>query len=99
MSVTPRQAESRNVRDHARLVAEVKKLKPEHEPLSLRRYWRLGGKAMQLDRDYGRAQIQTLARETGCSKSVLYACLRFRQVYRKQSDLNRSVRRGLWGAE
>ena len=80
---------------YRKLAADVKKLKPKHEPLPLRRYWPLGGKVMQVGNEYGEKRIEKLSRNTEWSHEMLYACLRFRRLWPKRSDLDRVVRRGL----
>ena len=78
-----------------RLVADVVKLRPKHEPQPLKRYWTIGGKMMELDPSYGGSEISEFAKEVRLGQVMLYACLRFRKLWPKKTDLERVVRRGL----
>ena len=78
-----------------RLVADVVKLRPKQEPESLRTYWAIGNKAIELDRPYGNSQIRELAEEVGWGHVMVYACLRFRTLWPEKADLERVEGRGL----
>ena len=84
-----------SAREYTNLVADVRELKPRHEPLSLRRYWKLGGKVSQMGSQYGDGRVSQLAEDTGCSAGLLYVCQLFRKLWSKKSDLERVIKRGL----
>ena len=88
MTMTPRSRRKK-------LVADVAKLRPKHEPQPLKRYWAIGGKMMKLDTTYGGSQISRFAKEVRLGQVMLYACLRFRNLWPKRTDLERVVKRGL----
>ena len=78
-----------------KLVADVVKLRPKQEPESLRTYWAIGNRAMELDRPYGNSQIRELAEEVGWGHVMVYACLCFRRLWPEKADLERVEGRGL----
>ena len=56
-----RPSERLSANQYQKLSAEVRKLKPKHESIPLRRYWTLGGKVMQLGSRYGEDRVRKLA--------------------------------------
>jgi len=90
-----RPSERLSANQYQKLSAEVRKLKPKHGSIPLRRYWTLGGKVMQLGSRYGEDRVRKLAEGSGWGHAMLYACLRFRRFWPKNTDLDRVVKRGL----
>ena len=84
-----------SAREYENLLADVRELKSRHEPLSLRRYWRLGGKVSKLGSQYGEGRVSQLAEDTGCSAALLYVCQQFRKLWPRKADLERVMKKGL----